>query len=76
MDSNGFRLSKQLGFSSIVYLPILWCLIQGDRQAFKVAPPLYIDVDDLKQFIHDSIESTVPPKDLILWKVWAMYKQS
>ena len=63
------------GYSRLLCLSentTLWCLIQGDCQAFKVAPPLYIDVDDLKRLIHSSIEPTVPPKDLILWKVWAM----
>jgi hypothetical protein len=56
---------------------LLWCLIQGDREAFKVVPPLCscIDVDDLKRVIQAGIK-TVPPKDLILWKVWAMSQQS
>lgn len=55
----------------------LWCLIQGDRESFKVTPPSYIDIDDLKQLIHaKGIGPTVPPKNLILWKVWAMSEQS
>ena len=54
----------------------LWCLVQGDRQAFKVVPPLCIDVDDLKRVINAGIESMVPPKDLTLWKVWAISKKS
>src|SRR6266540_1693351 len=56
----------------------LWCLIQGDRQAFKVVPPLClcIDIDDLKRVIHAGTESMVPPKDLTLWKVWAISKKS
>ena len=79
--NQAFRPSSTsfLGYSRLPSLSenlTLWCLIQGDCQAFKVTPPLYIDVDDLKRFIHASIESTVPAKDLILWKVWAMYKQS
>ena len=72
-QSNLAFLSLSTSFSGFSQLPEekpLWCLIQGDRQAFKVAPPLYIDVDDLKRVIHAGIDSRVPPKDLILWKVW------
>ena len=49
----------------------LSCLIEGDRHAFKVVPPLClcIDVDNLKQVIHASIKSTVPSKGPTLWKV-------
>jgi hypothetical protein len=47
----------------------LWCLIQGDREAFKVVPPSScIDVDDLKRVIHTG-NKTAPPKELILWKL-------
>ena len=52
---------------------ILWCLILGDRQPFKVSVPFDIDVDidDLKQVIHikgiNTTRHTVFPKNLILW---------
>lgn len=56
----------------------LWCLILGDKQPFKAALPLHVDVDvdDLREVIHikgvDTTKSTVLAKDLILWKVWML----
>jgi hypothetical protein len=55
---------------------LLWCFILGDREPFKVALPINVDVDDLKEVIHikgiDTTKSIVLPKDLILWKVCAL----
>ena len=55
---------------------ILWCIVQGDCEVFKVTPPLNIDIDDLKAVVHaksvDITRRSLLPKDLILWKVWSL----
>ena len=61
--------------------PALSGLIGGDREPFKVVLSLNVDtdVDDLKQVIHTkgtATKSSVLPKDLILWKVWTLFKHS
>ena len=57
----------------------LWCLFLGDKEPFKVALPLNVDVDDLKELIHikgiDTTKSTVLAKDLILWRVRVLFEQ-
>jgi hypothetical protein len=48
----------------------LWCLFLGDKEPFKVALPLNVDVDDLKELIHikgiDTTKSNVLSE--FLWK--------
>jgi hypothetical protein len=44
----------------------LWCPIKGDREPFKVVPPLNVDVDDLREAIHAKgidTKSAVLPKE-------------
>jgi hypothetical protein len=52
---------------------ILWCLIDGDAQPFKIKVASNKDIDDLKDVIHfkrhNSSFRDVDATDLVLWKV-------
>ncbi|KAF8273503.1 hypothetical protein EI94DRAFT_1795256 [Lactarius quietus] len=50
----------------------LWCLIDGDKTAFKVVIPIHSDIDDLKDSIKQKRShhlAKFDAADLILWKL-------
>ena len=51
----------------------LFCLIEGDRNHFKVSININKDVNDLKEVIREKCKygrlRTIDVKDLVVWKV-------